>query len=128
MAIISGVFRIGRDPVLRHMPNGGEVLPLVVVYNYGIKGEDGNRPSQWMDCSLFGKRAVSLQPYLTKGTQVNLVIQDPHNETYQTKDGKDGVRFTGRILDIELIGGGQRQEQPVKQQMSKVDFDDDIPF
>jgi single-strand DNA-binding protein len=86
MALLSGIFRIGRDPEMRYLPNGDGVLTLAVVYNYGKKGEDGNRPSQWLDCALFGKRAESLQPYLTKGSQVSLVIQDPHNETYKTKN------------------------------------------
>ena len=97
MALLSGIFRIGRDPELRHTPSGDEVLTLAVVYNHGRKDESGNRPSQWLDCALFGKRASSLQPYLSKGSQVHLTIQDPHNETYKTKDGREGVRFTGRI-------------------------------
>ena len=118
---------------MRYMPNGDGVLTLAVVYNHGKKGEDGNRPSQWLDCALFGKRAESLQPYLTKGSQVSLVIQDPHNESYKTKDGREGVRFTGRILDIELIGQRQQSsspEKPVKQSSKSDDdyFDSEIPF
>ena len=139
MALLSGVFRIGRDPEMRYLPNGDGVLTLAVVYNHGKKGEDGNRPSQWLDCALFGKRAESLQPYLAKGSQVSLVIQDPHNESYKTKDGREGVRFTGRILDIELIGQRQQlssPEKPVKQsnitekqvKQSDDNFEDDIPF
>ena len=139
MALLSGIFRIGRDPEMRYLPNGDGVLTLAVVYNYGKKGEDGNRPSQWLDCALFGKRAESLQPYLTKGSQVSLVIQDPHNESYKTKDGREGVRFAGRILDIELIGQRQQSsspEKPDKQsnitekqvKQSYDDFDDGIPF
>ena len=134
MASLVGIFRIGRDPELRHTPKGDEVLTLSVVYNYGQKQQDGNRPSQWVDTAIFGKRATTLQPYLTKGSQVYLVIQDAHVETYQTKDGREGSRFTGRVLDIELIGGrseSKPQAEKPKYQHKDVngdDFMDDIPF
>ena len=137
MAILSGLFRVGRDAELRYTANGDPVMTLAVVYNYGRKKEDGKRPSQWVDASFWGKRAASLQPYITKGSQVNLIIQDPHVETYQTKDGREGQRFTGQVLDIELVNGNRGfnadavSNNSVKQQSSKSDndyFDSEIPF
>ena len=128
MASLVGIFRIGREPELRHTPKGDEVLTLSVVYNYGLKGPDGNRPSQWVDTAIFGKRATTLHPYLTKGSQIYLVIQDAHVETYQTKDGREGSRFTGRVLDIELIGGRSEAKPQQKQTKSDDYFDSDVPF
>ena len=137
MAILSGIFRIGRDPVMSHTTTGDPVLTLVVVYNYGKKDKEGKRPSQWIDVSLYGKRALALQPYISQGSQVSLVIQDPHVETYQTKDGREGKNFTGQVLDIELVSGNRGSNadavsnNSVKQQSSKSDndyFDSEIPF
>jgi single-strand DNA-binding protein len=87
--------------------------------------------------ALWGKRATSLQPYITKGSQISLVIQDPHIETYQTKDGREGHRFTGQILDVELIGGSQNRPPEAKSAPSQSSnrqakdddfFDTSIPF
>lgn len=128
MANYAGVFRIGRDPEMRYMPSGEPVLALAVVSNYGKKGQDGNRPSQWVDAALFGKRAESLSPYLLKGNQVYLVINDLHIETYQKKDGTTSSSLRGVIGDIELIGG--RSEAKPQQKPTKSDdyFDTDVPF
>ena len=133
MASYSGIFRISRDPEMRYMPNGDGVLSLAVVSNYGKKGQDGNRPSQWVDAALFGKRAESLQPYLAKGNQVYLVINDLHIESFQKKDGTTASSLRGVIGDIELVGGrGEPRVEAVskpKQALSASnDFDDDVPF
>ena len=57
MAHLAGVFRIGRDAEVRHTAKGDSVANLSLAYNYGQKGSDGKRPSQWIDGSLWGKRA-----------------------------------------------------------------------
>ena len=68
MAHITGAFRLGRDAELRYTPGKNEpVINLALAFNWGQKGEDGNRPSQWIEASLWGKRAEALAPYLLKG-------------------------------------------------------------
>lgn len=133
MASYSGIFRIGRDPEMRYMPNGDGVLSLAVVSNYGKKGQDGNRPSQWVDAALFGKRAESLHPYLAKGNQVYLVINDLHIESFQKKDGTTASSLRGVIGDIELVGGrneprAEAVSKPKTSQSVDNDFDDSLPF
>lgn len=127
--LLTGITRIATEPVMRTTKDGTSVLGLTLVYSFGNKGEDGRRPSQFVQASFWGKRAESLQKYLTKGSQIGVTMEAPNVETYQAKDGTTGARLVARILDLELIAG-QRQEQPVKQQSSKSDdgFDDDIPF
>lgn len=139
MAQITGVFRIGRDAELRHTPKGDAVAQLSLAYNYGKKGQDGNRPSQWIDASIWGKRAESLAPYLLKGQQIYAVLSDPHIQTYEGKNGQ-GVKLVATVLEIELIAGQRQQDgQPQRQERPKAapapanpgsfaDMDDDIPF
>jgi single-strand DNA-binding protein len=86
MAQIVGVFRIGKDAVLRQTDNSS-VINLALASNYGKKDREGNRNTQWIDASLWGKRAESLEQYLLKGQQVYCVISEPHMETYETRDG-----------------------------------------
>lgn len=142
MAQLVGIFRLGRDAELRYTQGGEPVAGLALAFNYGQKGQDGNKPSQWLDASLWGKRAEALAPHLTKGAAIYAVINDPHIDTYQKKDGGQGFKLIGRIADIEFAGGGQRpansqddgyepapQRQPSnKPRPSFDDLDDQIPF
>lgn len=146
MAQIVGVFRIGKDAVLR---DAGDttVINLALASNYGKKDREGNRPTQWVDAAIWGKRAEALEQYLLKGQQVYCVINDPHMETYETRDGAKGSKLVGTIAEIELVGGrpsGDREEKPARREREERparqerqpqkpaggfdDMDDDIPF
>lgn len=115
--ILTGYVRVGKDAELRHSPDGTAVINLALAYNYGRKGEDGNRPTEWVDASLWGQRAESLAQHLTKGTSLDVVIEDVHMETYQKRDGGSGAKLVGRILAIEFAGNKpQGQAQPQQRQ------------
>ena len=151
MAHITGSFRLGRDAELRKIPSGESVINLALAFNWGQKGQDGNRPSQWIDAALWGKRAEALAPYLLKGAQIYAVLSDPHIETYQGKNG-EGHKLAARVLEVELVGPkpqGQpapqaqqrnayadqrgapqpaRQQRPAPASSGFDDMDSDIPF
>lgn len=115
MAQITGVFRIGKDAEVRFTPRGDAVAQLSLAYNYGKKGDDNKRPSQWIDASIWGKRAESLAPYLLKGSQIYAVLSDPHIQTYEGKNGP-GHKLAATVLEIELIAGQREQGQPAQRQ------------
>jgi single-strand DNA-binding protein len=87
-----------------------------------------------VDGSLWGKRADALAEYLVKGQQIFAVINDIHVEEYKKNDGSTGIKLTGSIGEIELVGGktgGERTEKPAAKPEPKggfADMDDDIPF
>jgi single-strand DNA-binding protein len=143
--------RLGRDAETRYTQSGDAVVGLAVAYNFGRKGEDGKRPSQWLDCSFWGKRAEAVAPYLTKGAQVAVTLDEVHIETYEGRNGQ-GHKLVGRVMDLELAGSRDSQQQsqsqppaqprqqqrPAPQQRTPApaggassgfeDMDDDIPF
>jgi len=144
MAQITGVFRIGKDAELRRIPSGEAVVSLALAANYGRKDNEGKRPTQWIEASLWGKLAEALEQYLVKGSQVYCVISDPHIETFQGRNG-EGFKLVGRIIEIELVGGRrddaaprqsaparqpapQRQAAPAQTGSGFDDMDSDIPF
>lgn len=108
-----GLARIGRDAEIRHTANGDAVASLSLAFTYGRKGEDGKRPTQWVDASIWGKRAEALAQYLTKGSLVVVTLEDVAIQTFRKADGTDGVKLVGRVLDIELAGGNQQAAAPV---------------
>jgi single-strand DNA-binding protein len=117
MNILNFVGRIGRDAELRDA-NGTSVINIAVAYNYGRKGGDGKRPTQWVDAALFGKRAEALEQYLVKGQQVAIAMEDTHVETYNKTDGTVGVSLRGNVIALTLVGDApqqQDQQQPARQ-------------
>lgn len=114
--ILTGYARLGRDAELRYTPSGDAVANLSLAFNYGRKGDDGHRPTQWIDATLWGGRAQALIDYLTKGTGIDVVLDDPHIETYQRNGGGEGFKLVARVLSLEFTGGGQQQAGQQQQQ------------
>lgn len=109
-AQLFGLARIGRDAEVRFTTGGDPVAGLSLAFNYGRKGEDGKRPTQWVDASLWGKLAEALSPYLLKGTQVSVTLDDVHIEHFKKGDGTPGAKLVGRVSSIELASSGEQRE------------------
>ena len=146
MAQLTGIARIGRDVDVRYTPQGDQVANISLAFSYGKKDDNGNKPSQWVDASLWGQRAESLAPHLLKGTLIYVVLDDVHQEDYQTRDGRSGSKIVGRVNVIEFAARPQQSSQPARQRQAPpqqstaspaqpnsrtanlADMDDDIPF
>jgi len=139
MAQLSGLFRLGDSAELRYTQKGDAVASLSLAYNYGRKGEDNKKPTQWISASLWGKQAEAVSPYLLKGGQIYAEIGDVHIETYAKKDGGEGFKLVGRIAELEFAGGrpaesdrsppaDNRAPAQNKPAPSFDDLDDSIPF
>ena len=125
-----GLARIGKDVEVRYSPNGDVIANLSLAFTYGKKGENGKRPTQWVDATLWGKRAESLAPYLKKGGQIVVYLSDINIQTYDSKTGQ-GVKLVGKVDDLELIGGqtqAERAPQQVTQKPQLAELSDDVPF
>ena len=105
MTVLTGLFTLGRDAETRVTPNGTTVVQLACAYNYGRKGDDGKRPTQWIRVSMFGKQAEALAPYLLKSKQVSLIIRDVHINTFQKQDGTTGTSLEG-VADFDDFARG----------------------
>ena len=148
MPTLSDVGRLGRDAEVRFTPGGDAVCNLALACEYGRKGPDGKKPTQWIDATLWGKQAEAMAPYLLKGQQLNFTIDDAHVETFAKSDGTQGIKLTGKVIVIKFVGSppqaqaAQQQPQqsrPAAQQSrpaqqpnpsAPADFDsfDDVPF
>jgi single-strand DNA-binding protein len=148
MPTLTDVGRIGRDAELRYTPDSTAVINLAIACEYGRKGTDNKKPTQWVDATLWGKQAEALAPYLVKGQQVHFTIDDAHVETFTKTAGGEGFKLTGRIIVIKFAGPppqaesapqSQQRQQPRQQKSapqqnqqgtSGPDYDnfDDIPF
>jgi single-strand DNA-binding protein len=128
-----GLARIGREVEVRYTTGGEAVANISLAFTFGKKGEDGYRPTQWVDASLWGKRAESLAPYLKKGSQIVAYLDDVSVQTFTKGDGTQATKMVGRIVDLEFISSPGEQQQPAPKPQPKVtagfdDINDNIPF
>jgi single-strand DNA-binding protein len=128
LLIITGT--VGKDAVLRRTQNNDSVLSFSVAVDQGKDKNGQKRDAKWYDASLWGKRADSLQSYITKGTKLTL----QGRPTAREHEGK--VYMGININELEFMGGSQRNTSQDQgggyQQPPGADYqdnlDDEIPF
>jgi single-strand DNA-binding protein len=136
-----GLARIGKDAEVRFTPGGTAVANVSLAFTYGKKGEDGKRPTQWVDASIWGQRAEPMAPYLLKGKQIVAYLEDVHLQTYTKGDGTQNTKMVARLADLEFVSDNsdhkptqkpqsapQSRPAPVQQDSGFDDFPDDVPF
>jgi single-strand DNA-binding protein len=131
--------QLGKDAEIKYLNNGDPVASFSVADSQGK-----NKSTIWWRCSLFGKRAESLAPYLMKGQAVTVTGTLTERE-YTDKDGMQKKAQEVRVNDVALQGGKrddapQRAAAPAQRPQAKPaamppraesgfsDMDNDIPF
>lgn len=125
-----------RDAELRETASGMAVLTFSVAVNESRKNQQTGEYEvypNYVDCTMFGRRAESVSRYLTKGTYVALTGR-LHQNRWQNKDGQnrsklevtaDNIHFESRRLDGDDYDQQQAEAQgDYEAQM----YDEDIPF
>ena len=132
---ISG--NLTRDPEIRSTAGGTSVMGFGVAVNERRKN---NQTGEWedypnfVDCTMFGKRAESLEQYLSKGAKV--AIEGRLRYSSWEKDGQKRSKLGVIVEEIELMSrrdGEQHQayaQQGYQQapQVQEACYDEDIPF
>jgi single-strand DNA-binding protein len=139
--------QLGRDAEIKYMANGDPVCSFSVADSQGR-----DKPTIWWRCTLWGKRAESLAPYLVKGQSVTVTGTLTERE-YTDNEGAQKKAQEVRVNDVALQGGrreesaapaqeprhapAQRQAPAPRQQARPAaapassgfdDMDDDIQF
>lgn len=115
---------VGKDAELRRTKSGDAVLGFSVAVDNGKDSNGNKRESTWYRCSIWGKRAESLENYIKRGTKLAL-------------SGRVGVDvYEGRgsltlsVNELTFMGGQQERQQTQYQEHDEPrnDINDDIPF
>ena len=96
--VISG--GIGKDAELRTTQGGDKVAGFSVAVSDGF-GSD--KRTIWFDVSIWGKRAETLAPMLTKGGKVSV------SGDLSTREHNGKTYLTVRASEVTLMGGGERK-------------------
>lgn len=124
---------IGQNAEMRSTPSGTELCQFSVA----VKSGYGDRESTtWTRCTLFGKRAQSLAPYLVKGQQV-VVSGEAKLHEWQDKNQVNKTSLEVNVNDVTLVGGKPKNADAVQEAAQSNaaptddgfgNFDLDIPF
>ena len=127
---ISG--NLGKAAELRYTNSQLAVVSFSVAVNERRKQADGSYQDEvnWLDCTMFGKRAEALQPYLAKGIKLSLTGH-LHKSTYE-RDGKQYSRVEIIVDEVELMNARREAQAPEAMPPQAVEaasvYDSDIPF
>ena len=107
---------VGADATIGQTNGGNPVCNFSLAVNKTWKDGDGNEKEKttWYKISIFGKRATSLQPYITSGVGLFLAGEVGAESWVdaETNKARHGLTLTvGRNNnDFLFLGGGQRGE------------------
>lgn len=136
MLKFTAVGNLGRDMEVKEYKDsfvGNFTIGVQVGY-----GESGS--TEWVSCSIWGKRAKSLEPYLKKGTKV-VVTGSGSLKSYETKDGETRFNLSIKVDNegLSFAGSKNTDSKPeetgtpnaykeMKEAGTPEAFDDEIPF
>lgn len=121
-----------RDIDLRQTQSGYSIGAISVAVNDRKKNsqtDEWEDKANFVECTLFGKRAEGLAPYLNKGQKVAIDGKLDYS-TWETKEGQKRSMLKVIVSDLELLGGTRQQEQSQEQTQNATAevADNDIPF
>jgi single stranded DNA-binding protein len=108
---------VGSDGELKHLDGGDVVLNFsVATDHYDSKKKE--RVTEWVEISMWGKRAEAVAKFITKGTPV--VAFGEFSIRRFVHNGEQRAVVSMRATEIKLMGGkrdGQQQstQQPAQQ-------------
>ena len=140
MSDINNVFltgRLTRFPELRATAGGTQILSFGLAFNTSVRNRqtgEWDERGNFIDCTIFGKRAEALSRYLTKGQKV-AATGELRYSTWD-KDGQRHSKLDVIVDDIVFMSQRQDANQPTQAAPAPQasapsiadDFDDDIPF
>ena len=129
MNVLSAIGNLPRDAELRFLPDSTPVLSFSLALNSGF-GEKAQ--TDWLDCSLFGKRGESLAPILLKGTKVGVTGELSTGKYPDKKSGVEKTTLRLRVQSVTLTGNKSDtvavtpSKNPTPESIQ--DLEDDVPF
>lgn len=134
------VFFIGnltRDPKLTETPSGIAVCRFSIAVNRDYTDSEGNRQTDFFDCTAWRGLGETIARYCKKGNKV-MVGGSIQLRSYEDNDGIKRQAIDVIVNDVEFLTPKAREEddyeepQPPKKKkkptLTPMDDDSDIPF
>lgn len=120
MNVITIVGVLGKDAEVKYLQSGDPVAA------FSVADSQGKDKTVWWSCSVWGKKAESLSPFLLKGTKVT-VVGHVSEDSWTDKNGHERKAMKVRVNDIALQSKAEQREAPRQREEVPVDVTD-VPF
>lgn len=126
--IITG--RITHDIELKTGASGTEYANFSVAVDRSRKDKDGNKQTDFFNCSVFGKQAAFVQTYFKKGDGIN--IEGRMESRKYEKDGDSRTAWGVTVENVEFPHGkgkgGSGDVGAGQEPVALTGDDKDLPF
>lgn len=95
--------RLGADAELRTTQSGEKVLGFRVANDVGF---GDRKTTQWVECSLWGRRGEAISQYMTKGKMV-CVSGELTMREFEKRDGTRGAGLSVRVNEVDFMSSGR---------------------
>lgn len=101
---------LGKDCITNTV-NGKSVINFSVAHTEKFRDSSGQQKEKttWVECAYWTDK-TGIAPYLKKGTQV-YAEGTPEVRNFTRNDGTAGASLTMRVFGVQLLGGGNRNDQ-----------------
>lgn len=96
--------RITHDPELKTSPAGVEYTNISIAVDRRKKDKDGNKMTDFVKATLFGKQAVLVTTYFKKGDGIYVSGRN-ESDKYTDKNGIERIGWTLMVEDVEFPPG-----------------------
>jgi len=97
------VGRLVRDSELRTTTSGKNVVSFILAVSKDRPNKDGEYGTDFINCKAFEKKAVNINKYFKKGSQIALT-GSINTFTYETKDGVKKYSTEVIVDNFDFIG------------------------
>jgi single-strand DNA-binding protein len=122
---------LGKAPEMKTANNGTKYAQFSVATTeaYTNKAGEKIKETTWHNITVFNSQAEIAEKYLTTGSQVGITAKLVNNE-YTDKDGVKKSTYNLRVLDLVLLGSGNKtpQTQLQEKELVQADGGDGLPF
>ncbi|HEX5025167.1 MAG TPA: single-stranded DNA-binding protein [Agriterribacter sp.] len=100
---------LGKDCITNTV-NGKSVINFSVAHTEKFRDSSGQQKEKttWVECAYWTDK-TGIAPYLKKGTQV-YAEGTPEVRNFTRNDGTPGASLTIRVLNVQLLGSGNRND------------------
>lgn len=121
--------RITHEPELKTSASGTEYTNISIAVDRRKKDKDGNKQTDFVKATIFGKQAVLVTTFFKKGDGI-LVSGRCESDKYTDKNGVERIGWTLMAENVEFLPGKGKasSDGAVSEPTVLTGSDKDLPF
>ena len=126
--------RLTADPELKNTANGVPVCSFTIAVDRNIKGKDGEKQTDFINCVAWRNTAEFVSKYFGKGKMI-AIVGELQSRKYTDKDGNNRTAFEVLANQVNFCGGNNDRKEETTSAAAVQSFpkqtiydDDALPF